>query len=180
MKEYIAIGFSRNNLNGYAPFGSIVNSSGMGKSRALHEISRSVFVIPICLREGNQGICHPTLSLYVPISEMIVGYPPPDEAVRNFFQSPGSVTEAYYYSLCFLTAFGIELDRWLNKSKYKELLKQRPIPSHDIANEFHNDMTDGMTYAGHNKDRTELYGRVIATASNVSSFPAVVKKVITT
>ena len=58
LEEYIAISFSRARSEGYTPFGSVVNSSGMGKSRALHEISRSRFVIPICMREGGEGIYH--------------------------------------------------------------------------------------------------------------------------
>ena len=102
---------------------------------------------------------------------MVVGYPPADEAVREYFQRPQSATQGYYYYICFLGAFGIELDKWLNKPKYKKLLKQRPIPRRAIANEFHHDMTDGMSFEGHNKDRIELYGEVITTALEVSTFP---------
>lgn len=51
----------------YARYTSIVQSSGMGKSRAIDELSKKHLVVPLCLREGSNG------------------FPPADENVRNWF-----------------------------------------------------------------------------------------------
>ena len=48
----------------YASYCSIVQSSGMGKSRLLDEFSKRHFLIPINLREkGSQGVLYPSDSL---------------------------------------------------------------------------------------------------------------------
>ncbi|KAI0253843.1 hypothetical protein BJV78DRAFT_133573 [Lactifluus subvellereus] len=51
----------------YAPFCSIVQSSGMGKSRLVDEFSKVHFLIPIILRKKGSN-----------------GFPPPDDIVRDF------------------------------------------------------------------------------------------------
>ncbi|KAI0253795.1 hypothetical protein BJV78DRAFT_130947 [Lactifluus subvellereus] len=53
--------------NNYARFCSIVQSSGMGKSRLVDEFSKDHFLIPINLRESDSK-----------------GFPPTDDAVREF------------------------------------------------------------------------------------------------
>ena len=39
----------------YAKYISIVQSSGMGKSRMIDEVSKTKFMIPLCLRFGITG-----------------------------------------------------------------------------------------------------------------------------
>ncbi|KAH9014063.1 hypothetical protein EDB84DRAFT_1277877 [Lactarius hengduanensis] len=56
----------------YARYCSIVQSSGMGKSRLLDEFSRSLFLIPVNLRPANSD-----------------GFPPPDNQVRDFLLGSG-------------------------------------------------------------------------------------------
>ncbi|KDQ17872.1 hypothetical protein BOTBODRAFT_185297 [Botryobasidium botryosum FD-172 SS1] len=51
----------------YANFVSIIQSSGMGKSRLLDETAKAIFTIPFCLRPENSG------------------YPPADVHPRRFF-----------------------------------------------------------------------------------------------
>jgi hypothetical protein len=79
----------------YGRYCSILQSSGMGKSRLLDEFSKSFFLIPINLRaEGTTGSCY--LITVAPKACLIclIGYPPPDDDVRNFFVR-GSPIQAY-------------------------------------------------------------------------------------
>jgi hypothetical protein len=46
---------SHNNPDMYARVLAIVQSSGMGKSRMIDELSKSHFVIPLNLRDGESG-----------------------------------------------------------------------------------------------------------------------------
>jgi hypothetical protein len=46
---------SHNNPDLYARLLAIVQSSGMGKSRMIDELSKSYFVIPLNLRDGESG-----------------------------------------------------------------------------------------------------------------------------
>lgn len=39
----------------YARYTAIVQSSGMGKSRAVDELAKKHFVIPLCLRDSSAG-----------------------------------------------------------------------------------------------------------------------------
>jgi hypothetical protein len=39
----------------YAKYISIIQSSGMGKSRMIDEVSKTKFTIPLCLRSGITG-----------------------------------------------------------------------------------------------------------------------------
>jgi hypothetical protein len=70
----------------YASYCSIIQSSGMGKSRLLDEFSRTHFLIPVNLcpeyLEGHEGQKKYHVS----------GFPPADIAVRNFFISSGQGT----------------------------------------------------------------------------------------
>jgi hypothetical protein len=45
----------RNSSKLYARLLPLVQSSGMGKSRLIDELSKKYFVIPLNLREGNYG-----------------------------------------------------------------------------------------------------------------------------
>ncbi|KAF8313348.1 uncharacterized protein EI90DRAFT_3092030 [Cantharellus anzutake] len=58
---------------------SVIQSSGMGKSRMVEQAARSIFTIPINIRED--------------IGPLFRTYPPPDEAFRQYFESHQSKTD---------------------------------------------------------------------------------------
>ncbi|KAF8323457.1 uncharacterized protein EI90DRAFT_2378785 [Cantharellus anzutake] len=58
---------------------SVIQSSGMGKSRMVEQAARSIFTIPINIRED--------------IGSLFRTYPPPDEAFRQYFESHQSKTD---------------------------------------------------------------------------------------
>lgn len=71
----------------YARYCSIVQSSGMGKSRLLDEFAKEHFLIPINLRpKGGEGVSCP-FHLYG-LSNSSVRSPPADDQVREFLTSP--------------------------------------------------------------------------------------------
>ena len=51
--EYLAA--NRGEMDMYAKYTSIVQSSGMGKSRAIDELSKSHLVVPLNLRQEAKG-----------------------------------------------------------------------------------------------------------------------------
>jgi hypothetical protein len=70
----------------YGRYCSIIQSSGMGKSRLLDELSKTHFMIPINLRgdrTGGLSYLFDSLTFMAHQSSMI-GYPPPDNNVREF------------------------------------------------------------------------------------------------
>lgn len=73
---------------------AVVQSSGMGKSRMIHEASALVFTIPINIRGAKEvkgELYDKTLSwslAYRPLA-----YPPPDEAVINYFDGYANKTD---------------------------------------------------------------------------------------
>ncbi|KAH9082104.1 hypothetical protein EDB83DRAFT_613711 [Lactarius deliciosus] len=73
----------------YAPFCSIVQSSGMGKSRLVDEFSKTNFLIPINLRRSGAS-----------------GFPPPDDVVRDLLtqRDPVGKNKTFGRSLYFLVA----------------------------------------------------------------------------
>jgi hypothetical protein len=58
----------RGKAGAYAPFCSIVQSSGMGKSRLVDELSKQHFLIPVNLREAGAGGMYNSLFLWYPHS----------------------------------------------------------------------------------------------------------------
>ncbi|KAI9444320.1 hypothetical protein H4582DRAFT_2071891 [Lactarius indigo] len=93
LKEHIAeqleLGLS-STTQPYGHYCSIIQSSGMGKSRLLDEFSKSYFMIPINLRHSEGQ-----------------GYPPADHKVRNFLMDGGRViphSSAKYLMQHFLLA----------------------------------------------------------------------------
>ncbi|KAF7420956.1 hypothetical protein PC9H_011475 [Pleurotus ostreatus] len=60
----------RNNEQSYAPILPMIQSSGMGKTRALYEIGKKRIVIHCCFREND--------------SSVFMSYPPPDVALRDY------------------------------------------------------------------------------------------------
>jgi hypothetical protein len=70
----------------YGRYCSIIQSSGMGKSRLLDELSKTHFMIPINLRrDGTGGLSYVFDSLtFMAHQSSMIGYPPPDVNVRDF------------------------------------------------------------------------------------------------
>ncbi len=72
----------------YARYCSIVQSSGMGKSRLLDEFSRSFFLVPINLRPANTDGMSYLLFPVMACQTHLLGFPPPDNQVRDFLSGP--------------------------------------------------------------------------------------------
>ncbi|KAK0460599.1 uncharacterized protein EV420DRAFT_1641149 [Desarmillaria tabescens] len=72
---------------GYGCIGAMIQSSGTGKSRTMHEIAAQIFTIPINIRETDS-------------SSGGAPYPDPDAELRDYLISPGGTLRIRY--LCFL------------------------------------------------------------------------------
>ncbi|KAH7905574.1 hypothetical protein BJ138DRAFT_1130414 [Hygrophoropsis aurantiaca] len=128
---------------------SIMQSSGMGKSRAVDELSKTHFVIPINLRADNAG------------------YPPPDDDVHDYLCEPTSQNSSYLTACGFLAALFEEVHRAL--SGHPEAIKQpegldpidRAATAADIAALFRAYKAEGMTVSTHGRYRREFYARVV-------------------
>jgi hypothetical protein len=55
LMHYIQGTYKGNPKHEYAKYISIVQSSGMGKSWMVDEVSKTNFLIPLCLRSGTSG-----------------------------------------------------------------------------------------------------------------------------
>ncbi|KAF8340712.1 uncharacterized protein EI90DRAFT_2101962 [Cantharellus anzutake] len=76
---------------------SVIQSSGMGKSRMVEQAARSIFTIPINIREDIGSLfrsaqCFIADSIFV-MTLISPAYPPPDEAFRQYFESHQSKTD---------------------------------------------------------------------------------------
>ncbi|KAK0205611.1 hypothetical protein DFS33DRAFT_1502661, partial [Desarmillaria ectypa] len=71
-------------LDGHGYIGAMIQSSGTGKSRTMHEIAAQIFTIPINIREYSSGS----------------PYPDPDTELRNYLIYPHGNLQIRY--LCFL------------------------------------------------------------------------------
>ncbi|KAH9081594.1 hypothetical protein EDB83DRAFT_2283085 [Lactarius deliciosus] len=127
----------------YGPYCSIVQSSGMGKSRLLDEFSRTNFLIPINLRKPGTD-----------------GFPPPDDAIRDLLLTQfasGVKSGVYSLMLHFLlvlfkkTKHVITTD--LNGAK----------PRSECITRFRNFMTDGQTMTSVGDKRRKFYDEIAVT-----------------
>jgi len=65
----------------------IVNSSGTGKSRIVHEVARKVITVPMCLRiDGTQGSMFCSFSFLTCLKHDPSGFPPPDTILHDWFK----------------------------------------------------------------------------------------------
>jgi hypothetical protein len=148
----------------YARYCSIVQSSGMGKSRLLDEFARGYFMIPINLRPAKSD---GTSYLLLPVmahQTRLLGFPPADGQVRDFLSGVGETPEgsaklAYSRACNFLLALFTktkETITTLNGCNKAERIK-----------EFREFMSDGqsMRHAGENRQR--FYSDVITRARDV-------------
>ncbi|KAF8806794.1 hypothetical protein BYT27DRAFT_7233606 [Phlegmacium glaucopus] len=134
----------------YARYQAIVQSSGMGKSRMVDELSKQHLVIPINLR--NEGS----------------GFPPGDAQVLDFLKPvPFDQIESYKRSQAFLISLfkaayeileGIAKKiKGVSPEKRQELLSQK----------FREYMSAGQTFEKHGSNRVQFYNKVISQAKSL-------------
>jgi len=140
----------------YGRYCSIIQSSGMGKSRLLDQFSTKYFMIPINLRDPKaQGLSYlfDTLTFMTHQTPMI-GYPPPDNTVRNFLMrgiSPREEIEPI------LLHFFIELFL-----KTAETLKSMGTTDPGkLIQEFRRHMSEGQRMESVGDDRLKFYQGVV-------------------
>ncbi|KAM6495407.1 hypothetical protein JOM56_008113 [Amanita muscaria] len=119
---------------------SVVQSSGMGKSRTVDELGKKCFSIPINLRDAQS-----------------TGYPPADLEVLNFLTIERQEEPSYRRACCFIDALFEHTDHILqNFDSQWEIEK--------VACEFRIRMTEGQTMQEHNLFRRNFYQRVVEIA----------------
>ncbi|KAI9455312.1 hypothetical protein HD554DRAFT_2317739 [Boletus coccyginus] len=132
----------------YAQYTAIIQSSGMGKSRAVDEMAKDELVIPMVLRP-----------------ESSTGYPPADHSVRRYLtdSSPG----VFRRVLAFLHAFFVILAEVVEGTEappegLAPLNKLKPF-----AGQFREYMNHNMTMTCHGDFRVRFYNRVVEKAGEV-------------
>ncbi|KAJ2930791.1 hypothetical protein H1R20_g6301, partial [Candolleomyces eurysporus] len=151
---YLA-GLDASVTNLYARYASIVQSSGTGKSRAVDEMSKTRFVIPINLRAPRT-----------------TGYPPPDGDLERFLcQTEGrSQQDRYRLFRAFLQALfqttvrALNNDLDLDSSEDKFRDSDRP---EEIARKFRNHMSSCMSVNGHGGYRVGFYKEVVRVTTEI-------------
>jgi hypothetical protein len=168
--------------NIYARILTIVQSSGMGKSRMVDEFSKEHFVIPLNLRDGNQGDLNPLSHRNCCYNAGCTGYPAPDGAVRDWFRKSGDdAAQNTNRFIAFLTALFQETllvinelpsikERILSCLSIPELEREnmlRDFPE-SLAGMFRLFMTAGQLFSKQGDLRIEFYNSVLERADNVS------------
>ncbi|EDR02266.1 uncharacterized protein LACBIDRAFT_295447 [Laccaria bicolor S238N-H82] len=132
----------------YANYASIVQSSGMGKSRMTDELAKTCFVITMNLR----GM-HTT------------GYPPADGALRDYLTSVSSKNEAFDRADKFFEALFTHTLETLKQEEYEG------CDYSNVASKFRKRMTEGQTMQSHNQYHKQFYQEVIYKASQLKRDP---------
>jgi hypothetical protein len=173
---------SHNNPDLYARVLAIVQSSGMGKSRMIDELSKKHFVIPLNLRNGESGrfFWH-LISKFTPLTKL-TGYPASDSEVRTWFKMPGFHPEqSDVRCSAFLTAL---LEKTLEivkdpQHQIRNAIKELPNLRKDekeaalndypvtLQQQFRLFMTVGQTFSKQGDLRINFYHRVIVRADEV-------------
>ncbi|KAH9015441.1 hypothetical protein EDB83DRAFT_2321310 [Lactarius deliciosus] len=122
----------------YGRYCSIVQSSGMGKSRLLDKFSKNFFLIPINLRASTDQ-----------------GYPPADSEVRNFLTRHDGVHSALSLMQHFLLALF---------SRTKATLERMGSTKSGQIQEFREYMSKDQTMHSSGGNRSDFYDGVIAQA----------------
>ncbi|SRR6266404_2158519 len=85
--EQHVVGVTRSAMR-YAPYCSIIQSSGMGKSRLLDEFSKNHFLIPINLRKRDAGgTYNPIILTLWPFTPVLQVFLPPTMPFAIFLQA---------------------------------------------------------------------------------------------
>ncbi|KAI9464318.1 hypothetical protein HD554DRAFT_2315894 [Boletus coccyginus] len=132
----------------YARYMAIIQSSGMGKSRAVDEIAKGELVIPMILRPDDS-----------------TGYPPADPGIRNYLtdSSPGVFQRvlALFHAL-FVIVTEVAKSTKAPSEGLAPLNKSMPF-----AGQFREYMNHGMSMTRHGEFRVRFYDRVITKARGV-------------
>ncbi|KAI9429233.1 hypothetical protein H4582DRAFT_2089709 [Lactarius indigo] len=143
--EQLELGLS-STMQPYGCYCSIIQSSGMGKSRLLDEFLKSYFMIPINLHHSEGQ-----------------GYPPADHKVRNFLTDGGRViphSSAKYLMQHFLLMLF---------DKTTEVLKKMGPTKFERIQNFRDFMSKDQSMGSAGKNRNKFYKEVIAKASEYES-----------
>ncbi|KAH9081566.1 hypothetical protein EDB83DRAFT_2214337 [Lactarius deliciosus] len=126
----------------YGPYCSIVQSSGMGKSRLLDEFSKTHFLIPInlCRKEAN-------------------GFPPPDDAIRNLLTQSDENGMLLFLVVLFQKTAKVITELTNVTSRSERITKFR---------EF---MADGQTVASVGAKRRSFYDEIANTMKTSDPSP---------
>ncbi|KAI9569482.1 hypothetical protein HD554DRAFT_2313539 [Boletus coccyginus] len=132
----------------YARYTAIIQSSGMGKSRAVDEIAKGELVIPMVLRPHDS-----------------TGYPPADPSIRNYLadSKPG----VFQRVLAFLDASFVILAEVAESTEAPSEGLAPLNKSMPFARQFREYMNHGMTMTRHGEFREKFYDRVIKKADAV-------------
>ncbi|KAI9573697.1 hypothetical protein HD554DRAFT_2167257 [Boletus coccyginus] len=129
----------------YARYMAIIQSSGMGKSRAVDEIAKGELVIPMILRPDDS-----------------TGYPPADPSIRNYLtdSSPGVFQRvlALFHAL-FVIVTEVAKSTKAPSEGLAPLNKSMPF-----AGQFREYMNHGMSMTRHGEFRVRFYDRVVTKA----------------
>jgi hypothetical protein len=173
---------SHNDPDLYARVLAIVQSSGMGKSRMIDELSKDYFVIPLNLRDGESGrFFWRLISKFTPLTKL-TGYPASDSQVRIWFKAHGlSPAQSDVRCSAFLTAL---LEKVLEivenpERQIRNAIKESPNLREDektaalndypitLQKQFRLFMTVGQTFSKQGDLRINFYDRVIERANEV-------------
>ncbi|KIY49634.1 hypothetical protein FISHEDRAFT_72276 [Fistulina hepatica ATCC 64428] len=122
----------------YAPYCTIVQSSGMGKSRCVDELSKLHFVVPLNLRN--------------PAAQ---GFPASDKVLFDFFKTDCNGSDSTRI-FALMNAFMISLFEILEAT----VNLHNPEPE-QLASWFRNFMTESHTFTEQGKGRQQFYQEVI-------------------
>jgi len=136
----------------YARYTSIVQSSGMGKSRTIDELSKTHLVVPMNLRQESKG------------------FPAADEAVRDWLLQANTKLEGFTRAGAFLCAlFVTVLDYLRNIDERMAGIELRANEEQPDSNEakFRLLMTAGQTFSQQGQPRREFYDQVLRIADEL-------------
>ncbi|KAF9486228.1 hypothetical protein BDN70DRAFT_988226 [Pholiota conissans] len=151
----------------YAHFAAIVRSSGMGKSRAVDEMAKTHFVIPINIRSPESS-----------------GYPPSDTNVQGFLCTPEDgrnraywKCKAFLLALIEMTADVVSGEAYTGRcvkdgQTYEESFtfdRHSDDTIKRISANFRKHMSDGMTFTSHGKKRECFFDAVVRKANEFLS-----------
>ena len=108
----------------YAKQVAIIQSSGTGKSRMVHELSKLIFTIPFNLRLGEEsrGACDVCILSFRPCLNLHItefAFPKPDNAIRDYLNGENMTEKEYgrFFHAVFRTIGSVleEKDAEINK-----------------------------------------------------------------
>ncbi|KAI0302885.1 hypothetical protein B0F90DRAFT_1925030 [Multifurca ochricompacta] len=150
----------------YARYCSIVQSSGMGKSRLIDELSREDFLIPINLRPHDSKGLSRLLIYCLSLRNRFYRISPPDSELHQFLAGPQQDTAllAYNRASHFLLAlFEVTQDTIVNKLDPRS--NNAPDRNYRIR-AFRDLMSSGQNLKSVGGDRQSFYNKVVARASS--------------